>query len=100
MEAAGINERSSSSYCSPIVVISKKDGGVLLCGDYRQVNAVTWVDAEPMSVQQEIFARIAHSKLFSKMDMAKRFYQIPLDEKSKQITAFAARHQRNGSLHG
>ncbi|XP_076028738.1 uncharacterized protein LOC143017759 [Oratosquilla oratoria] len=89
MEAAGIIEKSSSPYCSPIVVVRKKDGGVLICGDYRGVNAVTQVDAEPMSNQQEIFAKAANSKIFSKMDLAKGFFQIPLEERSKQVTAVA-----------
>ena len=51
MEQAGIIEKSESPYCSPIVVIQKKDGSVRICGDYRRVNAVTQVDAEPMSDQ-------------------------------------------------
>ncbi|XP_076057222.1 uncharacterized protein LOC143034759 [Oratosquilla oratoria] len=89
MEAAGIIEKSSSPYCSPIVVVRKKDGGVRICGDYRGVNAVTQVDAEPMSDQQEIFAKVANSKIFSKMDLEKGFFQIPLGERSKQVTAVA-----------
>ncbi|XP_076047435.1 uncharacterized protein LOC143028970 [Oratosquilla oratoria] len=89
MEAAGIIEKSSSPYCSPIVVVRKKYGGVRICGDYRGVNAVTQVDAEPMSNQQEIFAKAANSKIFSKMDLAKGFFQIPLEERSKQVTAVA-----------
>ncbi|XP_076031045.1 uncharacterized protein LOC143019237 [Oratosquilla oratoria] len=82
MEAGGIIEKSSSPYC-------KKDGGVRICGDYRGVNAVTQVDAEPMSNQQEIFPKAANSKIFSKMDLAKGFFQIPLEERSKQVTAVA-----------
>ncbi|XP_076036800.1 uncharacterized protein LOC143022464 [Oratosquilla oratoria] len=89
MEAAGIIEKSSSPYCSPIAVVRKKDGGVRIRGDYRGVNAVTQVDAEPMSDQQEIFAKVAISNIFSKMDLAKGFFQIPLEERSKQITAVA-----------
>ncbi|XP_076037605.1 uncharacterized protein LOC143023037 [Oratosquilla oratoria] len=89
MEAAGIIEKSSSPYCSPIVVVRKKYGGVRICGDYRGVNAVTQVDAEPMSNQQEIFAKAANSKIFSRMDLAKGFFQIPLEERSKQVTAVA-----------
>lgn len=54
-----------TSYCSPNVVIQKKDGGVRIYGNYRQVNAVTSTDAEPMCDLQEIFARIINSKLFS-----------------------------------
>lgn len=88
MEAAGIIEKSSSSYCSPMVVVSKKDGGVRICGDYRRVNALTKVDAEPMCDLRTIFASLAGSKFFSKFDLTKGFFQIPLDPASRKITAF------------
>lgn len=58
--------------------------------------SVTRVSAEPMSDQQEIFARIVRSKLFSKMDLAKGFFQIPLEEQSCFITAIAT---PNGLYH-
>ena len=89
MEAAGIIERSSSSYCSPMVVVAKKDGGVRLCGDYRRLNSITKVDAEPMSDCRSIFARLAGSRWFSKLDLTKGFFQIPLDAESRKLTAFA-----------
>ena len=89
MEAAGIIERSSSPYCSPLVVVKKKEGGIRICGDYRRVNAVTRVDAEPMSDPQAIFATLANSRIFSKIDLTKGFFQVPLTEQSKQVTAFS-----------
>ncbi|XP_045122639.1 uncharacterized protein LOC123511090 [Portunus trituberculatus] len=60
IEAPGIIRKSSSPYCSPIVIICNKDEGVRLCGNYWRVYAVTCVDAEPMNDQQDIFARIAN----------------------------------------
>lgn len=88
MEAAGIIERSSSAYCSPMVVVAKKDGGVRLCGDYRRLNSVTKEDAEPMCDTRSIFGRLSGSKLFSKLDLTKGFFQIPLDPESRKYTAF------------
>lgn len=65
MECAGVLRNSESPYCSPIAFVQEKDESVRICGDYRRVSAVTRVDAEPMS------------ELFSKIGLAKGFFQIP-----------------------
>ena len=88
MEAAGFIEPSTSSYCSPMVVVEKGDK-VRICGDYRKLNSVVEFEAEPMANQEAIFSRLAHSKFFSKLDLTKGFFQIPLDPSSRAYTAFA-----------
>lgn len=87
MEASGIIERSTSPYCSPMVVV-KKEKGVRVCGDYRRVNAITCFDAEPMSDSQAIFATLTHSRIFSRLDLTKGFFQVPLTEESKKSHCF------------
>ncbi|XP_076062417.1 uncharacterized protein LOC143037752 [Oratosquilla oratoria] len=88
MVEAGIIERSSSPYCSPVVVVGKKTGGVRLCGDYRKVNSITRPIAEPMSDQRMIFSRLSNSTFFSKLDLSRGFFQIGLHPESRRITAF------------
>ena len=41
---AGIAEKSTSPYASPIAIVPKKDGAVRLCVDYRQLNEITIFD--------------------------------------------------------
>ena len=89
MEAASIIEKSSSPYCSPMVVVRKKEGSVRICGDYLRLNTITRADAEPMSDTGVIFSKLAGSKFFTKLDLAKGFFQIPLHPDSRQYTAFA-----------
>jgi len=59
-----------------------------LCLDFRKINKITVFDAEPMPNQGVIMAKISNGKHFSKIDLLKGFWQIPLDKDSRKLTAF------------
>ena len=84
----GVVEPSSSPYASPIVMVKKKDGSIRFCCDYRKLNQVTVTDAEPIPDQEEIFAKLARDKYFTKIDLAKGYWQVPLTDNAKELTAF------------
>ena len=44
----GIVQPSKSSYSSPVVIVTKKDGGMRFCIDYRRLNDQTKVDQYPL----------------------------------------------------
>ena len=83
-----IVETSSSPYASPVVMVRKKDGSVRFCCDYRKLNQVTVADAEPIPDQEEIFSKLARDKYFSKIDLTKGYWQVPLTDEAKPLTAF------------
>ena len=56
------NEPSVSEWASPIVVVKKKDGDSRLCVDYRQLNAVTFMDAYPKPRTDELLDRLGKAK--------------------------------------
>ena len=87
METQGYLEPSTSPYASPLVVVKKPDGKPRVCGDYRKLNKCIEFDAEPMANTAEIFARLSKSRIFSKIDLAKGFYQLPLAPESRKYTA-------------
>ncbi|XP_066990457.1 uncharacterized protein [Macrobrachium rosenbergii] len=88
MKALDIIEPSSSPYSAPMVVVSKPDNSKRICLDFRRLNALTIFDSEPMCDPEQIFASLSGSIYFSKMDLSRGYWQIPLDEDSKQYTAF------------
>lgn len=79
---------SCSPYSAPIVVVQKKDGGIRMCVDYRQLNAKTRKDAYPLPRIEESLDALAGAKWFSTLDLASGYNQVPMDEKDKEKTAF------------
>ena len=86
----GVIEPSNSPYAAPIVLVPKPDGSIRFCIDYRKLNSVTVFDSEPIPDVEAIFAKLTHSKYFTKIDLSKGYWQIALDEESKEKTAFSA----------
>lgn len=83
-----IVERSASPYASPLVVCKKADGSDRYCCDMRLLNQKTIFDAEPIPDQEEIFTKLSRDHYFTKIDLTKGYWQVPMDEKSKPMTAF------------
>ena len=83
-----IVEPSESPYCSPVLIVKKKDKTNRFCIDFRTLNKITVFDAEPMPNMEEIFTKIAGHKYISKLDLTKGYWQIPLTKNAKQYTAF------------
>jgi len=85
----GIIEPSHSSFSSPIVLISKKDGSTRFCVDYRALNEVTVKDAYPIPRVEECLDSLAGSSWYCCMDLNSGFWQVGLDPVDKHKTAFS-----------
>ena len=86
----GIVVSSTSPWASPVVPVPKKDGTVRVCIDYRKLNEVTVADPYYMSTMEEILERVGESRVMSKLDLAKGFYQVEVEPQSQQKTAFVS----------
>jgi hypothetical protein len=90
--AAGRMEPSSSQWAAQLVIVPKRNEkgevtGWRICGDYRNLNAVTKADAEPLPLMQTVFDQLAGMQYFSKLDLLKGFNQIPVDAQSRELMA-------------
>lgn len=81
-----IIEPSEASFASPIVAVVKPDKSLRLCVDFRKLNQQTVFDPEPMITAEEIFAQLAGDRIFSKFDMSKGFWQIPIRQEDRDYT--------------
>ena len=86
----GIVVPSTSPWASPVVPVPKQDGSVRVCIDYRKVNEVTTADPYYMASMEEILERVGSSKVISKLDLAKGFYQVVVEPQSQEKTAFVS----------
>ncbi len=65
--------------------IPKKDNTVRICGDYKEtVNSFLEVDQYPLPKTQDLFAKLAGGKQFTKLDLTQAYQQMELEEESKQ----------------
>ena len=82
-------EWSHSAWSSPCVLVPKPDKTYRFCTDFRKVNALTKPDSYTLPRIKDCIDRIGHFKHVSEFDMLMGYWQIPLGERAKEISAFA-----------
>ncbi|UYV74048.1 hypothetical protein LAZ67_11001970 [Cordylochernes scorpioides] len=79
---------SSSPWASPVILVRKKDGSLRFCVDYRRLNKITKKDVYPLPRIDDALDTLAGSRHFSTMDMRSGYWQIEVDDKDREKTAF------------
>ena len=85
-ESGVIEPVEFAEWAAPIVLVIKSDGSVRICGDYKvTVNRVAKIDFYSVPHINDLIASLVGGKLFSKLDLAHGYQQIPLAEESKKF---------------
>lgn len=100
MESRGIIRKSNSGWGSRVVLVTKKDGSIRFCVDYRDLNSKLQTQDSPLPLTVEAIDRLSsgqgpQSSLFlSTLDLAAGFWTLPIREEDKGLTAFVTHRQK------
>lgn len=92
MQKSGVVQPSYSPWSSPVVMVKKRDGSSRFCVDYRGLNAVTKADTFPLPRIDDLLDQLSKARYFSTLDLASGFWQIQVEPKSREKTAFVTPH--------
>ena len=79
---------SQSPWCNAVVLVHKKDIYLHFCTDFHKLNDRTKKDSYLLPLIQEAIGSLFSARYFSCLDLKAGFWQIAMDEASKQYTAF------------
>ena len=84
----GAIQPSQSPWCNAVVLMRKKDRSLWFCIDFGRLNARTKKDAYPLPRMQETMESMVGARHFSCMDLKSGFWQVQMDEESRQYSTF------------
>ena len=74
---------------SPVVVVPKSSGEMLLCLDMRRANKAITRERFPIPTLDEVVQAIHGANVLSKLDLKEGCHQFELEERSREITTFS-----------
>ena len=84
----GMVKPSSSPFCSPVLLVQKKDGSYRMCVDYRALNKKTIKNRFPIPRIEDLFDKLQGSSYFSRIDLKSGYHQIRIVLEDVHKTGF------------
>ena len=77
----------SCSHASPLVIVHKKEGGIRMAVNYREVNQFLQTSANQLPYQDMLFQQLGGQLYYAKVDNRWGYHQFKLDQQSRRVTA-------------
>ena len=84
----GAIRKSNSPWASAVVLVRKKDGSLIFCINLYKLNSCTIKDAYSLLRIDETLDCLGGSIIFTSLDLKSGYWQVEMDEMSKQLMAF------------
>ena len=84
----GMVRPSSSPFCSPVLLVQKKDGTYRMCVNYRALNKLTINNRFLVPCIEDLFDKLQGANSFSRIDLKSSYHQIRIVEEDILKTAF------------
>jgi len=75
-EKRGWIQASTSLAGVPIHFVKKKDGGLRLYVDYRQLNEITIKDRTPLPLIRKSLDQLSNATIYTKLDIRDAYYNL------------------------
>ena len=72
----GVIRPSVSPWGAPVLFMKKKDGSMILCIDYRELNKLTIKNKYPLPRIDDLFDQLKGAVCFSKIDLRSGYHQL------------------------
>ena len=79
---------SASLWVAPVLLVKKKDGGMRLCIDYRQLNKVMINNKYPLPRIDDLMDQLQGATVFSKIDLRLGYHHIQVQDEDIPKTGF------------
>ena len=90
MRDAGVVRPSNSDWCSPVLLVKKKDGSFRYCIDFRKLNQISKSDSYPLPNINECLEALGGNKFFASADLISGYWQMKVREEDIPKTAFTS----------
>ena len=84
----GYIRKSSSPYGSPVIFVSKSDGSLRTCVEYRALNKQTVKNRYPLPRIDDLFDKLQGAAIFTSIDLQSAYHQVRLKPEDVPKTAF------------